>query len=499
MKITATHLYNFLQCNHRVWRDVYGPQSEKNPETNPFVQLLWDRGIYHENEAIKTLGQFSDLSIGSLEERFKKTIEEMKKSTPLIYQGVIQYDNLLGIPDLLRRKDDGTYIPIDIKSGRGYEGVDDSSEGEFEKLKKHYAVQLCLYQEILQRLGFSKKNEGIIYDIDNKEIFYDLSQPVGVRNKQLWTDFYHDVKEEVRELLDNLKQNKPGIGGKCKLCPWYSSCKKWAKETHDLTNLFYVGKSDRDTINKDLNIEKIEEIEKINIDDIMKLKKTNKEYMKNLAEKKLIKIKQRALIMDKNKKPIIYGEVILPKTSYELFFDIEDDPTQGFIYLHGVYERSAKGERFISFLAKNLSKEDEKKAWKGFIDYLKSFPLGDYSLYYYSHHEKTSYKKLQQQYPEVISEEDLLKIFENKNSVDLYSVIYKQTDWPLTSYSLKDIATYLGFKWRDETPSGALSIQWYNEYLKTKDEKIMNRILEYNEDDCKATMVMKDFLSKFFI
>ena len=51
---------------------------------------------------------------------------------------------------------------------------------------------------------------------------------------------------------------------------------------------------------------------------------------------------------------------------------------------------------------------------------------------------------------------------------------------------------YLGFKWRDETPSGALSIQWFNEYLKEKDEKILKRILEYNEDDCIATMVLKD-------
>jgi predicted RecB family nuclease len=41
-----------------------------------------------------------------------------------------------------------------------------------------------------------------------------------------------------------------------------------------------------------------------------------------------------------------------------------------------------------------------------------------------------------------------------------------------------------------------LSIQWYNEYLKTKDEKIIKRILEYNEDDCKAAMVLKDFLVK---
>ncbi|MGM0368759.1 MAG: ribonuclease H-like domain-containing protein, partial [Actinomycetota bacterium] len=61
---------------------------------------------------------------------------------------------------------------------------------------------------------------------------------------------------------------------------------------------------------------------------------------------------------------------------------------------------------------------------------------------------------------------------------------------------LKDIATYLGFSWRDKTPSGALSIQWYNEYIKTGNPDIMARILAYNEDDCRATMLIKDELEK---
>ena len=40
------------------------------------------------------------------------------------------------------------------------------------------------------------------------------------------------------------------------------------------------------------------------------------------------------------------------------------------------------------------------------------------------------------------------------------------------------------------------AIQWFNEYLKTKDEKILERILLYNEDDCKATMILKDAIAK---
>lgn len=94
----------------------------------------------------------------------------------------------------------------------------------------------------------------------------------------------------------------------------------------------------------------------------------------------------------------------------------------------------------------------------------------------------------------MIAKDALEQFFDHPNVIDLYGVVTRDTDWPLMSYSIKELAVYLGFRWRDETPSGALSIQWYNDYLKTKDEAILQRILEYNEDDCKATMVLKDGL-----
>ena len=108
-----------------------------------------------------------------------------------------------------------------------------------------------------------------------------------------------------------------------------------------------------------------------------------------------------------------------------------------------------------------------------------------------------TYKKMAEQYPEVATLEDVEWLYDKSRAIDLYfDAILKYTDWALSSYSLKAIAQYLGFKWRDETPSGALSIQWYNEYLKTGDKKILERILLYNEDDCIATMVIKDALVK---
>ncbi len=35
--ITASKLYDYTQCPHRVWRDAYGPQDEKIEEPNTLV------------------------------------------------------------------------------------------------------------------------------------------------------------------------------------------------------------------------------------------------------------------------------------------------------------------------------------------------------------------------------------------------------------------------------------------------------------------------------
>jgi len=78
-------------------------------------------------------------------------------------------------------------------------------------------------------------------------------------------------------------------------------------------------------------------------------------------------------------------------------------------------------------------------------------------------------------------------------AIDLYfDVVLKATEWPTRDYSIKTLAKYLGFSWRDKHPSGAASIEWFNRYITNKNPDIRQRILDYNEDDCRATRVLLD-------
>jgi predicted RecB family nuclease len=492
--LTASTLYDYTQCPHRVWRDRFGPQAEKSQESNPFIELLWEKGVSHEKDVVSKL-QLVDLSSTDKTDQFNKTLEAMRNKVPLIYHGYLQYETYSGEPDLLRLEPDGTYIPIDIKSGSGFEGTNEDSD-ENGKLKKHYALQIAHYCELIAKLGFGSKHRGIILDSKNEEVLYDLDLPQGVKTPMTWWQLYEQTRYEVSRLITNQTQNKPAYSSLCKLCPWYQSCKKWCLDTNDPTMIAYLGRSGRDTLVEDLELKDAKDLCSIDVSELINRKQKDKSFLPRIGEKQLIKFKFRVQINYELKTPQFKPFPPFPKVNHELFFDIEDDPTQEFVYLHGVYERTPEGERFLDdFVAADNTREAEKEAWTKFVRYVQSLPKGDFCLYYYSKHERTTYREMQKMYPDVIDINELETWFVPPIGIDLYfDYIFKYTEWPLPSYSLKEIAHYLNFNWRDKTPSGALSIQWFNEYLEDKDPAKLKRILEYNGEDCKATMVIKDYL-----
>ena len=92
------------------------------------------------------------------------------------------------------------------------------------------------------------------------------------------------------------------------------------------------------------------------------------------------------------------------------------------------------------------------------------------AIYYYSKYERTIYRKLQQKYPDVCSAEDIEELFDPAHAIDLYyDVVKKATEWPTWDFSIKTLAKYLGFSWRDTHPSGAASIEWFDRWIKTGD------------------------------
>src|SRR5262245_25091855 len=85
-------------------------------------------------------------------------------------------------------------------------------------------------------------------------------------------------------------------------------------------------------------------------------------------------------------------------------------------------------------------------------------------------YERTHYRRLQAKYPDVCTAEDIEALFKPPQAIDLYfDVVFRATEWPTRDHSLKTLAKYLGFEWRDVHPSGAASIEWFDRWCRERD------------------------------
>lgn len=482
--ITAAMLYDIVQCPHRPSMDLFGNPKDRD-EINPFVQLLWEKGTAFEHEVISGVETpIVDLSRFSGDEKEQKTMEAMIDGAPLIYGGRISVHDLLGDPDLLRLV--GTaYVAGDIKSGSGEEGFEETA-----KLKKHYGVQLALYTDILERKGMAASRQPFVWDIHGEEIVYDLEDPQGKRTPWTVWQLYQETLEEARAIIAQATQTKPAYGGDCKLCHWYTACLKVLDRSSDLTLLPELGRAKRDVLAS--TFPKLHDLANANVEEFVEGKKT---LFPGIGPATLRKFHNRAkLVTDASGQPYLTSPISLPIAEIELFFDIEVDPMRDLCYLHGFVERrqgDIGSERYVAFFAEDTTVAEEERAFReawGFIQ-----DRQPCVVYYYSKYERTIWRQLQTKYPGVCNSDDIEELFDPSNSVDLYfDVVKKATEWPTRDHSIKTLANYLGFSWRDSHPSGAASIEWFDRWVQTADLEIKQRILDYNEDDCIATRVLLD-------
>jgi predicted RecB family nuclease len=243
--ITGSMLYSLVSCPHRVTMDLFADPADRD-QVSPFVQLLWDRGAAHEQDIMAgTTSPYLDLSAYAGAEKEGRTLAAMEQGEPLIYGGRISAGDLVGIPDLLRKEMNG-YVPGDIKSGAGEEGGGEENNG---KPKESYAVQLALYVDILEQLGYSAGRRGFIWDVHREEVAYDLVTPIGARNPRTLWNKYQERLAQARAIVAGLAQTLPAYSsGDCKNCVWYTKCLKTLEDRNDLTLISGLGRAKRDVM-----------------------------------------------------------------------------------------------------------------------------------------------------------------------------------------------------------------------------------------------------------
>jgi len=487
--MTPTDLANYVRCPHRVFLDRAGDASEKLPPS-AFAELLWAGGRKHEDLIISGLNLDAVDHVRPLAERLEATELLMARGVAAIYHGVLAVDDMVGEPDLLLRSDKLVsrfgaygYIPADVKSGNAFTDANNT------KPKPAYAVQLCAYADLLQFAQGVRPLFGQIIDKDGLLQSYDLDA--------FWPE-YERVKAECAAVLAGEQASRPGWQAACAGCAWQKHCWKELVATDDLTTVDGVGASYRDRLWQ------------IGVRTASDLATSDPAALVGVKGIKLARAEMwtRKARVQKGGSPLFLAPWQAPAVDFEISYDIEDFSIDPFVYLHGLLVRPQPATPFGTggFADEDFGTfepvcatvpETEEEVWRAFLRKVEEIDArGSYVVYVYSHHEKSTLRKLAARYGGSEALDRFIHAL-----LDLERVMKRAVVMPTDGSSLKSFARYAGFAWRDEDPGGAQSLAWWNDYWTdpVANAALRERVLRYNEDDVRASFVVKDWLAAFCV
>ena len=138
----------------------------------------------------------------------------------------------------------------------------------------------------------------------------------------------------------------------------------------------------------------------------------------------------------------------------------------------------------------------ERAAFEQFIDLvhdrLRAYP--DMHVYHYASYEITALRRLMGYYG--TREDELDDLLRREVFVDLLKVVRNGIRASRRGYGLKEMEAFLDFERRAELKDGGGSIVMFEQWMLTHEDALLRQIDEYNEEDCVATMVLRDWLLK---
>lgn len=462
----ASKMFSLLEDPFSLWCAFFAPQEEAVYEQNRYENLKVRTDRSSRDQWIQNEFPPVVFVTGETEsERFRNTLSAMINGQSAIANAVL-WDlpqNTYGGVNLLV-KTDGQSIFGDF-----YYRIFQFKRAH--DLKEHYTLQVCLLNRILGRIQehtpdyariFLKgKTKDIIYKEHTERLDNELS---------FWRN--------IRDGKAKPEAHKPP---KAAASPWRIYANKAVAQSKDLLMLPHLNTELRQCL-KINGFFTTEDIANSSLEKIQTI----------LEEPLATETYYNALAFHHNK-PVLReaGHFPPPVKKYNLYFDFEATETFtkdniSFVYLIGIWDKEEN--KYVSFVAKKP--EEEIEIFEQFYNYVKDF--ADTALYHWTEYEVKKMQKLAKAHPE--HAEHLLALC--ALCYDLKVSVSKQFYLPAPSFSLKAAAPAFGFNWRQDDCGAMDSMVYFTNWLKTGNEELLNKVLMYNEDDCKAMLVLEDKLKE---
>lgn len=486
MLLTAQLLLDYQRCHRRAFLDVYGDDRQRDPPSDYLLKLRQDSSAYQKTILAHHSYHKPQYARGNWQEGTLATLALMGEGVETIYQGVLwlrEADlDFLDLPDCLPEpmaefsflshptlwvKTPGEsvfgswkYTPVEIKWGK--------------RPKREYQMVSVFHAWILSQIQGKWPDKG--------ELILRERSPYTVDLVRLWPDFQTLLRQMLTLLLESKEPEVFISRQKCSLCQWLTPCHQVAQDQKHLSLIPGITPKRYERL-QELGLTSLEALTTQALPDLSQ--EFGQQVSQQIIRQAQSSLEQRAIAL----KP--WTPEDFPITPVELYFDIETEPDLNLEYLFGVLviDRTAQRSRFHPFLAE--SPDDQQRMWQDFLELVNRYhPM---PIFHFCEYEVKAVSALAQRFGTPQSElKPLIRRF-----VDIHERVTRLVTLPIESYALKTIARWMGFEWRDESASGAQSVYWYDQWLKSGDRRFLDRIICYNEDDCRATHQVKDWLVSF--
>ena len=467
--VKASMLERFIKSPITVWCELNADPVKRDP-TNTYQELLFSRGHQHQSEVTSELfGTAVTESFKTEEDGFMRVLQLMAMGADAIgdMPMLCRPLGLEGRPDVVRRVDgqasvfgDHSYEIVEIKSAR--------------RIKRHHILQAALYNQALGEVQGIAPGEFHVINGDSETSTYAAAD---------YADALEEAIAGLRQVLAGAPV--PAVYGGA-MWPWQSYTNDMAITAGDASTVPGVGASTR---------ERLAEIGLHTVADVAEAGVEHLKQAKGIGESKAGRMGSAA-------RALRSGAVVpraplpdIPGAETEIYLDLEgstpelsEDGVATVNYLIGCLIRATGTERFVPFYADVPG--DEAENTKAFFAWASA--LSGPVFYHWHHYERTHLTKMAVKF----SVPDDQAAFVMARMVDLSPLTTNAFAFPTHGEGLKDIARFLGFDWRQGDVDALASVALYSRWIDSKgtDAAAKQSILDYNEDDCRATMVVYDWL-----
>ena len=484
---SPTDLNAFLQCEYltRLEREVANGRTLER-RRRPEAELLAAKGEAHERFHLEefrnqrlSIVEIPDPGTCDWAAAACATREAMAAGAEVIYQGVLLAGGWRGRADFLVRTGEPSAL-----GNWSYEAWDTKLA---RRAKPSHVLQLAYYSDQLTRLqGHAPQWMHVI-----------LGDGTAVRLR--CRDFlahYRAVRQRFVRATRVGLSSTPYPVAHCGLCDYHHHCESWWQATDHLSLVADIRRS------------QVETLQEHGIRTCGELAGSDDARI-NIGGATLARLRQQASLQTHFRTTGEHRYELLPPTpeggfrllprpsSGDAFFDMEGYPffaaSGGLEYLFGFVTSEDGATRFHAYRAHDRA--TEKQAFERCVDFLwarlKQWP--DLHVYHYSHYEPTSLKRLSAQH--ATREEELDELLRREVFVDLYPIVRRSVRVSHNSYSIKAVRQFfMPEAGRGAVTDGAESVIEFQRWLDTGDPTILEAIEQYNEEDCRSALQLRDWL-----